>query len=819
MPNTLLVFVHGFLGSDASFGSFPADLQSHLRTFHSIDNIDVRIYPAFESKGDHSATVNELVQWFNVNATCTPPHLSSDSNGEGESKGAVTYDGVIILGHSIGGIFAVDAFARMAGLADANGKAKPRPKPVDVSEAIVVKHNDNASSEKSDGEGNETASETAVEGQTLPASTTGSTIASFTSFNCGAVNVFGIVSFDSPFFGIHPRVFVVTAGAKAATSVASMLPPVPPLPPIPDSVKQLPSTSAQAARAAYSALPGALSGIPGAISGLPKAVSSMSPVILKSWSFSRRGTAKDGESGSGVGKTEGEGEGKADHEATNISTLVSVAEPELEVGVELTSGEGVGPETAVLESAIETLTVVPGTASDIINESKGSGAAEVQPTKPVEVNEAEIATAQMEPSPNTDQQPQSTEAAMSEIVDAIVSDALATASANPKVPPTTEAEMAAIVDSIITNAIASAPSNPNGPSDTAATTAEVATTEPNLWMPWITIGLTAGAIGAAAYYTGGLSIAIPLAQRVAIAWALSHVNVGRKYLQFLRPVWGASESELRDRVEMIAEEVEGDRLEFKCFYVELPPLAPAASTSEMKTLDNTTKNDALLFSAPADESESAEKGKKDPIATVASMEPTSTVPEQVATKESLAHPPNSESASLLHEEPASAPALPPRPESEPEQQESATTPPPLPPRDDNVPKLTTEDESALDAEDDPSTDPELTKLITDPTLPKPKRRKSLRTLLAPPPSNRTFCYPPPAPNDADTSSVALRIPKMFDTVPSDCQDEIAGHMFMFDPSVNPGHYPVLVATVAKECADVIRRGRARWREIEGNGNK
>jgi hypothetical protein len=74
-----------------------------------------------------------------------------------------------------------------------------------------------------------------------------------------------------------------------------------------------------------------------------------------------------------------------------------------------------------------------------------------------------------------------------------------------------------------------------------------------------------------AFYSGGLVAlgSITLARRMAVAYALSHVDSARAHLQFLYPLWGESESESSTRVEKLITMKETGKFEFKCFFIEV----------------------------------------------------------------------------------------------------------------------------------------------------------------------------------------------------------------------------------------------------------
>ena len=83
----LLVYIHGFLGSIDSFQSFPKDLSDNLEINNSFS-----IYPTFDTKGCNTRAVHALVDWLLIHAT------------------TFKAKNVILIGHSMGGILAVDAF-------------------------------------------------------------------------------------------------------------------------------------------------------------------------------------------------------------------------------------------------------------------------------------------------------------------------------------------------------------------------------------------------------------------------------------------------------------------------------------------------------------------------------------------------------------------------------------------------------------------------------------------------------------------------------------------------------------------------------------
>ncbi|KAJ5368389.1 uncharacterized protein N7496_008149 [Penicillium cataractarum] len=85
----LLIYIHGFMGSEASFHDFPAhihDLVTGLLSEAYV--VYTRIYPRYKSHGELQTAVSQFSSWLS-------PHEADDLD-------------VILLGHSLGGILAAD---------------------------------------------------------------------------------------------------------------------------------------------------------------------------------------------------------------------------------------------------------------------------------------------------------------------------------------------------------------------------------------------------------------------------------------------------------------------------------------------------------------------------------------------------------------------------------------------------------------------------------------------------------------------------------------------------------------------------------------
>ncbi|KAJ5551954.1 hypothetical protein N7461_006652 [Penicillium sp. DV-2018c] len=85
----LLIYIHGFMGSEASFHDLPLHVHDLLTDSLSESHIVyTRMYPRYKSQGEMQTAVNQFSTWLS-------PHEADDLD-------------VILLGHSLGGILAAD---------------------------------------------------------------------------------------------------------------------------------------------------------------------------------------------------------------------------------------------------------------------------------------------------------------------------------------------------------------------------------------------------------------------------------------------------------------------------------------------------------------------------------------------------------------------------------------------------------------------------------------------------------------------------------------------------------------------------------------
>lgn len=96
----LVVFIHGFKGTDSTFSSFPKRLEHVLSK--SIDNVvtECIIFPEYETKGELTAAVEAFSEWL-TKLVVEREVAKGNGGGAGKAK-------VVLCGHSMGGLLAAD---------------------------------------------------------------------------------------------------------------------------------------------------------------------------------------------------------------------------------------------------------------------------------------------------------------------------------------------------------------------------------------------------------------------------------------------------------------------------------------------------------------------------------------------------------------------------------------------------------------------------------------------------------------------------------------------------------------------------------------
>lgn len=104
----LVIFIHGFRGTDTTFVDFPARLQHVLS--ETIDNVvaECIVFPAYETKGELNEAVVRLADWL---TTLTVQREAANGHGDGGGAGKAK---IILCGHSMGGLLAADTLLAIA---------------------------------------------------------------------------------------------------------------------------------------------------------------------------------------------------------------------------------------------------------------------------------------------------------------------------------------------------------------------------------------------------------------------------------------------------------------------------------------------------------------------------------------------------------------------------------------------------------------------------------------------------------------------------------------------------------------------------------
>ena len=119
-PRVLVLFVHGFLGSESSFCSFPLDLVQTVRKQYKIQNLEARIFPFFETKGDPEKAINSLHNWLLLNASMPE------------------FESVIIVAHSMGGLITVDAMRKILKTSETKQSIEKKEKHLSIATVDVA---------------------------------------------------------------------------------------------------------------------------------------------------------------------------------------------------------------------------------------------------------------------------------------------------------------------------------------------------------------------------------------------------------------------------------------------------------------------------------------------------------------------------------------------------------------------------------------------------------------------------------------------------------------------------------------------------------
>ncbi|KAF8165537.1 hypothetical protein B0H34DRAFT_649403 [Crassisporium funariophilum] len=100
----LVVYIHGFKGTDTTFGDFPQRLEHILSETIPHVVVESLIFPAYETKGELDKAVVRFADWL---TTLTVEREVASGGGAGRAK-------IVLCGHSMGGLLAADTLREFA---------------------------------------------------------------------------------------------------------------------------------------------------------------------------------------------------------------------------------------------------------------------------------------------------------------------------------------------------------------------------------------------------------------------------------------------------------------------------------------------------------------------------------------------------------------------------------------------------------------------------------------------------------------------------------------------------------------------------------
>ncbi|KAF7301822.1 DUF676 domain-containing protein [Mycena indigotica] len=113
----LIIFVHGFKGTDQTFSQFPERLQHILTETVPDVSVECIVFPAYETKGDLNEAVIRFSDWL---TTLTVEKEVASGGGAGRAK-------IVLCGHSMGGLLTADTLQEFVrGRPDANAPLWPK---------------------------------------------------------------------------------------------------------------------------------------------------------------------------------------------------------------------------------------------------------------------------------------------------------------------------------------------------------------------------------------------------------------------------------------------------------------------------------------------------------------------------------------------------------------------------------------------------------------------------------------------------------------------------------------------------------------------
>ncbi|TFK71816.1 hypothetical protein BDN72DRAFT_957832 [Pluteus cervinus] len=104
-PTLLVVFVHGFIGTEESFSNFPSDLQQVLKPLTKSRSVKCEVYPSYQTKGDFNQAVLSFSRWLKNLVRQRETDRGYCKNADGVK--------VVLCGHSMGGMLIADALLHL----------------------------------------------------------------------------------------------------------------------------------------------------------------------------------------------------------------------------------------------------------------------------------------------------------------------------------------------------------------------------------------------------------------------------------------------------------------------------------------------------------------------------------------------------------------------------------------------------------------------------------------------------------------------------------------------------------------------------------
>ncbi|KAJ3323588.1 hypothetical protein HDV06_001612 [Boothiomyces sp. JEL0866] len=563
---TLILFVHGFLGSESSFSSFPLDLVQSVRSLYGIPNLEARVFPFFPTKGDPNKAINFLYNWLLMNATYPE------------------YEAVIIMCHSMGGLIAADAWRKIQKLQSNDPIIPDTTKEFQMASAeyqISKEENEQLTQieEEKINQANETIKEQVKEKEESSGWFSGwwssksedekleqvmepvtvdinapeapspypKDVQLFNNsqtqlkkgikdFGKAKINLVALISFDSPFYGLNSNVFTFAAGEHAADIISSYVPESHSL--------QVNSTLKYGSNLASNAFVSSMN------------VASQLPSLASSAIYSSAQTAKA--IPSALYSTAASIPGAA---STVISTSAELPKtiysklPTKAKAVEATTATVAAIPSAVSYTA-SLVSTVPSSLSSLWRYGSNSTIVEDNPDEKENPEEKE--------NPKEKENPEKSE------------EKIAVNDNNNAVDEISKKVQELIVDDeIITNEAANMQLsiNTNVKEDELNRPELLPIEDGYNWTPWVTLGLTTAAVVGGAYYSGGILAlgTMTLVRRVALAYAVSHASEATHYLRFLYPLWGESQADADSRIEEMKKKVEEGSFFFKAYYIQILP--------------------------------------------------------------------------------------------------------------------------------------------------------------------------------------------------------------------------------------------------------